>query len=399
VERLLRDEPDLLPVASVDEEKDLRWNRQKVSSSILQSVLQGESMTDAAKRLQGVVDMDFRSAMRSARTAITGAQNAGRIGSYRRAQDMGIEMRQEWLATLDQRTRHSHRRLDGERVEVGEKFSNGLKYPGDPDGGRGSEIYNCRCTLVPVVEGVDQSDAPRNSKLGGMSYDEWKSYGSRRTKEESTSEHNVANTVEPKYGKFRGLSYVDDGLEKHWGDGSDLDPRRMVMEDTGFDAERAEQVRMDVSSWVGQGYKKIRLEEGEYALTADRLDEFIKVSPKYEGAVWRGIGVERDVADEILNTLRGGGSIDNRGIASWATELDWATEFMSMHSEELDDPVGIIFQLDENRSGASIKHIADIDNDEVIAPRGVEYELAGEIETVVDPYDGEYLLVHVREVI
>lgn len=192
VERLLRDEPDLLPRVEVDESKDGRWNRQKVSSSVLQSILQGESVTDAARRLRGVVDMDFRSAMRSARTAMTGAQNAGRIDSYRRAQGMGIELRQEWLATLDHRTRHSHRRLDGERVEVGEKFSNGLKYPGDPDGGRGSEIYNCRCTLVPVVEGVDQSDAPRNSKLGNMSYEEWKNEkGSKQEAEVRPTSHKV----------------------------------------------------------------------------------------------------------------------------------------------------------------------------------------------------------------
>lgn len=180
VERLLRDEPDLLPAPSVNVPKEKRWNRQHIVSAVTQGILQGESLDKVARRLQSVADMDFRAAMRNARTAMTGAQNAGRVDSYRRAQGMGIGLRQEWLATLDQRTRHSHRRLDGERVEVGEEFSNGLRYPGDPEGGRKSEIYNCRCTLVPVIEGLDQSDAPRNSKLGGMSYEEWKSYGVRK---------------------------------------------------------------------------------------------------------------------------------------------------------------------------------------------------------------------------
>ena len=58
------------------------------------------------------------------------AQNAGRVNSYKRAQAMSVNLQQEWLATLDTHTRHSHRRLDGERVAVGEKFSNGCRWPG-----------------------------------------------------------------------------------------------------------------------------------------------------------------------------------------------------------------------------------------------------------------------------
>lgn len=80
----------------------------------------------------------------------------------------------EWLATLDARTRHSHRQLGGERREVGEKFSNGCRYPGDPQAPY-AEVCNCRCTLVAAVDGVDQSQADRWSKLPeGMTHQEWK---------------------------------------------------------------------------------------------------------------------------------------------------------------------------------------------------------------------------------
>lgn len=174
VERLIRDQPDLLPTVKVDGKRDLAWNRRHVASAITQGVLQGESMDRVARRVRSVADMDYRAAMRTARTAMTSAQNAGRVDAYRRAQGMGVRVRKQWLATLDQRTRHSHRRLDGEVVGMDEEFSNGLKYPGDPESGRGSEVYNCRCTLVPAIDGVDQSSAPRNSKLGGMSYEEWR---------------------------------------------------------------------------------------------------------------------------------------------------------------------------------------------------------------------------------
>lgn len=142
VARLLKEENDLLPQPSVDIPKDKLWNRQHIQSAVLQGILTGESMSDIAKRFQNVVGMDERAAMRNARTAVTGAENAGRIDSYLRAQAMGIKMKQVWMATLDDRVRDSHAILDGEKQDPGEKFSNGCRYPGDPEGAP-SEIYNC----------------------------------------------------------------------------------------------------------------------------------------------------------------------------------------------------------------------------------------------------------------
>lgn len=48
-----------------------------------------------------------------------------------------------------------------------------IRYPGDPQA-PGYLIYNCRCTLVSAVKGIDQSDAPMTSKLDGVSYEDWK---------------------------------------------------------------------------------------------------------------------------------------------------------------------------------------------------------------------------------
>lgn len=182
VERLVREQPDLLPEAKVDGKRDLAWNRRHIVSAVTQGVLQGESMDKVARRIRSVADMDFRASMRTARTAMTSAQNAGRTDAYRRAQGMGIQVRKQWLATLDQRTRHSHRRLDGEVVGLDERFSNGLEYPGDPSGA-GSEVYNCRCTLVPDLPGVDASEGGRASKLGGVSYEEWREERARAVRE------------------------------------------------------------------------------------------------------------------------------------------------------------------------------------------------------------------------
>lgn len=175
VERLLRDDPDLLPQPRVNIPKDERWNKKQINSSVIQGILQGDSMDKIARRMQNVCAMDQRAAIRNARTAVTGAENAGKLDSMKRAQGLGVELKKLWLATRDGRTRDSHVLLDGELREVDEKFSNGCMYPGDPQGAP-AEVYNCRCGMRSKVAGADpySPDLSRNERLGGMSYDEWK---------------------------------------------------------------------------------------------------------------------------------------------------------------------------------------------------------------------------------
>lgn len=174
VQRLLTDHDSYLPKPTVNVPKDVAWNRRLIANQITQGVLLGESMPKIAKRVGKVTGSNMATAMRTARTSVTAAENVGRVDSYRRAQSLGIELEQEWLATLDGRTRHTHRQLDGERVEVGGKFENGCRYPGDPEAPY-AETCNCRCTLIAAVEGVDYSDGKRWSRLPeGMTYEEWR---------------------------------------------------------------------------------------------------------------------------------------------------------------------------------------------------------------------------------
>ena len=176
VQHMLTAGDALFMAPGVNVAKDKLWNRKLMASQLTQGVLLGESIPKMARRVQRVTGSNYAAAVRTARTAVTGAENAGRVHSYKRAKDMGIKLQKEWLATLDGRTRHSHRQLDGQKIpnEDGAKFDNGCRYPGDPQG-RYDEICNCRCTLVAAIEGVDTSDAERWSRLPeGMTYEEWK---------------------------------------------------------------------------------------------------------------------------------------------------------------------------------------------------------------------------------
>lgn len=189
VERLIREEPEILPLPSVNVPLDERWNRQHLNIAITQGILQGESIPHIGDRLQRILGMDRTAAIRSARTATTAAECAGRIDTYKYAESIGIEMQQEWVATLDDRTRHEHRILDGQRVDIGEAFEvDGatIRYPGDPQA-PGYLVYNCRCTLVSAVKGIDQSGAARRSKLGNVSYEDWKAGKAQKNVDNSTN--------------------------------------------------------------------------------------------------------------------------------------------------------------------------------------------------------------------
>ena len=190
VERLIRENPDLLPppepsskvARAIAKNKDIAWNRKKVQSELLQGILQGEAITNLAQRMQKVTNSNYSNSVRYARTMYTGAQNAGRVDAYKRAEKMGIEGEMQWVATLDGRTRHSHRQLDGERIKIGGKFSNGCRYPGDPHG-KPSEVYNCRCTLVEQMVGLGHDLSGRSLvKLDGKTYEEWKASKPKYTK-------------------------------------------------------------------------------------------------------------------------------------------------------------------------------------------------------------------------
>lgn len=61
----------------------------------------------------------------------------------------------QWLSTEDERTRHSHRQLNGQIIKKGNTFSNGLRYPCNK--GELKEFINCRCTLVPYIPDYDMT--------------------------------------------------------------------------------------------------------------------------------------------------------------------------------------------------------------------------------------------------
>lgn len=187
VARLIKEKPKMLPEWKIDEKKDYKWNRQKVENSITQGIIQGKRLDEITKDLAANLCTTNNNKMQTfARTAMTGAQNAGRQAQMEDAEEMGIKVKKRWVATLDSRTRDLHQELDGQEVDIDEPFEvDGyeIDYPGDPNA-EPEMVYNCRCTMIQVYEGITSKakrrayndDGGDSYEIEDMTYKEWKAW-------------------------------------------------------------------------------------------------------------------------------------------------------------------------------------------------------------------------------
>lgn len=196
VQSLIKDNPDILKY--VNKKEDYRWNKDRINQQITHSLIKGESLKKTANRLISVSNMDENGAKRSARTAMTAAENLGRNESYHDLKNNGIPCKFQWSATHDKRTRDTHILLDGTYQDESGYFGEGIidtpiQYPGDPSGDP-EEIYNCRCRASLRLEGVDHSqDGDLYEKFMKENYpDDWESVNERRSKDEANFQANKA---------------------------------------------------------------------------------------------------------------------------------------------------------------------------------------------------------------
>ncbi|MFJ5675028.1 phage portal protein [Streptomyces sp. NPDC093097] len=119
------------------------------SQILAHGVAEGESVPELRARIQTVFAnlSDFRATM-IARTETVGGYNAA---SHTAALDAGA-VRKTWLATVDQRTRETHREENGRSVPLNKRFTlTKSRWPADPTA-PASQSIQCRCTLTYSFE-------------------------------------------------------------------------------------------------------------------------------------------------------------------------------------------------------------------------------------------------------
>lgn len=137
---------------------DMLWDAMRLQ--LLQGTQLSETTGALRERLPVAAHSVLPRARNVAKTEVIGASNAG---SYHQMKVANIGARKTWIARKDDRTRQSHRDVDGMQVDVNAKFIVGgyaLDYPHDPTAPP-EEVYNCRCRLVwEIVDKGKLNDEP-----------------------------------------------------------------------------------------------------------------------------------------------------------------------------------------------------------------------------------------------
>lgn len=140
-----------------DAEQITAYTREIIVKVLSDAAQSGSSFDQIVKLLTSNNELSTMRARRIARTETVTAANSA---AYLNAKESGLLMRKEWLAVNDNRTRHSHKDVDGVTVNIDDYFTvggakmltpgarvqeNGLPVPPE-------QVVNCRCTegFTPV---------------------------------------------------------------------------------------------------------------------------------------------------------------------------------------------------------------------------------------------------------
>ena len=111
------------------------------------------------------------SLMQAIRLIRTEGTNIANYATMQSAQSIfpASQLKKEWIASFDDRTRDAHAQADGQIVMQSDPFLVGgeqLLYPGDP-AGSSTNVINCRCSVAPFpVENAEADGTIENIGLG-----------------------------------------------------------------------------------------------------------------------------------------------------------------------------------------------------------------------------------------
>lgn len=197
---------------------------------LTQSLIQGETYRQAAKRIQNRFDMAGNRALKIARTENTKLNTLSRLDSYQSAKDRGLIDKLRWVSGYDMRVRSNHAYLNNKTTdEEGFFHSRNGKTKGPGLFGKASEDINCRCTITPYFEETEEEKAKFNEyqeMFKNMTFDEYQEWVKERNKgkkpiselvkERKEKEPEKVNEVKtPKFKKAKDINEANDWAKKH----------------------------------------------------------------------------------------------------------------------------------------------------------------------------------------
>lgn len=129
--------------------KDTKVLSKKIAGEISRGISNAAMYSEIARNIAAWGRIPKNNAMRIARTEAHRIQIQATADAQWKAKANGADVVKQWDASLDKKTRKSHRELDGQIRELDEEFEvNGHKAMQPGGFGRPEEDINCRCALL-----------------------------------------------------------------------------------------------------------------------------------------------------------------------------------------------------------------------------------------------------------
>lgn len=144
--------------------KDIKDLQKKISSEISRGISTGQMYSEISRNISSYAGISRSNAMRIIRTEGHRIQCKATMDAQWKAKEKGADVVKMWDATLDGKTRDSHRKLDGQIRELDEDFEvDGMTASAPGMFGDPAEDCNCRCALLQRARWALE-DAPEATK-------------------------------------------------------------------------------------------------------------------------------------------------------------------------------------------------------------------------------------------
>ena len=129
--------------------KDTSRLSKQIASEISRGISNTATYEEMTRNIASLSNIPRNNAARIARTEAHRIQNKATADAQRKAKAKGAEVVKQWDASLDGKTRDTHRQLDGQIRELDEPFEvAGMEAMQPGDFGNPAEDCNCRCCLL-----------------------------------------------------------------------------------------------------------------------------------------------------------------------------------------------------------------------------------------------------------
>lgn len=177
-----------IPYRTVNKSKDIPWNMKRIQREVEYAVERGKDLYSIGKTSVKIISRKgFKGFETVADYVLRSVDAMGDYDALVELERLGIDIEKQWLATLDQHTRDTHRTLDHQIQPLHDDFVVGgytIMYPRQPSAPP-EMIINCRCTMkkiFPKYQHTENAKRRENIKdpvrkiIPSMSYREWEKW-------------------------------------------------------------------------------------------------------------------------------------------------------------------------------------------------------------------------------